>query len=84
MSLASPSISPQDLMALIGTPHAPLIFDIHRRAGSYSRCEVARSSLDEYATRIPMGREVVVCAYMGIRLAKARVGINARKLEGFI
>jgi len=31
MSLDIPSISPQELMDRIGTPHAPMLFDVQRR-----------------------------------------------------
>ena len=65
-------------MSLIGTPHAPLIFDTRRSAAFDEASRLIpgakwrdRQAVDEYAARIPMGREVVVVAYMGIRSAKA-------------
>lgn len=97
MSLASPSISPQELMALIGTPHAPLIFDTRRRAAFDEASRLIpgakwhdHQAVDEYAARIPMGREVVVCCVHGHQVSQSAVsqlrahGINARKLEGGI
>jgi len=95
MSLAPPSITPRELVARIGTPQAPLVFDTRRRAafGDADRLIPGakwrdHQAVDVYAPHIPAGRDVVVCCVHGHQVSQSAVsrlralGINARKLEG--
>ena len=97
MSLDIPSISPQELMDRIGTPHAPMLFDVRRRevfdaadrligGANWRHHQETNAWIEE----IPPSAEIVVYCVHGHQMSQSPVsrlrakGVNARKLVGGI
>jgi rhodanese-related sulfurtransferase len=97
MPTTSTSITADELMALIGTPQAPLTFDV-RKAAAFAEadCTIAGARWRDHASAAewgqclnPLADVVVYCVHghevsQGAAASLRLIGMNARYLEGGI
>ncbi len=97
MSMSPFFISATDLIDLVGTAQAPMLFDTCRAEAFCASDRIIAGAkwrslrtLDDWITEIPQGRDVVVNCVHGQQMsqsAAARLrqkGVNARVLQGGI